>query len=186
MAADYSLLCPLKPIISSEESAVMHSNLFWSYSLEVYQRSGVSIGLLDLQNRFGIDVNMVLCCCWLGASQNVLTQSHAAQLINHCRSWRENCLLPIRSARLYLKAQSLVHKQSSVHKLYNQTKTLELEAERWQQDLMYQYLQPMELKVSTTASCEQVLGNLKAYTDCLAHVKWEQVKPLYRELVMCF
>ncbi len=41
-------------------------NLFWVFSLEVYQAPYVEDGLLLLQDRHGFDVNIILLCCWLG------------------------------------------------------------------------------------------------------------------------
>ena len=41
---------------------------FWNFSLEIYAAEGVSEACLDLQERRGCDVNILLFCCWLGAS----------------------------------------------------------------------------------------------------------------------
>src|SRR5471030_292758 len=39
---------------------------FWNFSLEIYAAEGVSGACLDLQERRGCDVNILLFCCWLG------------------------------------------------------------------------------------------------------------------------
>ena len=41
---------------------------FWNFSLELYAGDGVAEACLDLQERRGCDVNILLFCCWLGAS----------------------------------------------------------------------------------------------------------------------
>ena len=41
---------------------------FWNFSLELYAGEGVAEACLDLQERRGCDVNILLFCCWLGAS----------------------------------------------------------------------------------------------------------------------
>ena len=41
---------------------------FWNFSLEIYSGEGVAEACLDLQERRGCDVNILLFCCWLGAS----------------------------------------------------------------------------------------------------------------------
>lgn len=39
----------------------------WDYAVEVYGRAGVSGACIGLQQRLGLDVNVLLFCCWLGA-----------------------------------------------------------------------------------------------------------------------
>ena len=39
---------------------------FWNFSLAVYARPGVEAACLDLQDRFGADVNVALYCLWIG------------------------------------------------------------------------------------------------------------------------
>ena len=41
---------------------------FWSFSLTVYGRPGVEAACLELQDRFGADVNLALYCLWIGRS----------------------------------------------------------------------------------------------------------------------
>ena len=41
---------------------------FWEFSLRVYGGRGVAEACLALQDECGADVNMVLYCCWVGAS----------------------------------------------------------------------------------------------------------------------
>ena len=41
---------------------------FWAFSLEFYARPGVAEACLALQDRHGLDVNILLLCCWLGWS----------------------------------------------------------------------------------------------------------------------
>src|SRR3954470_3940357 len=38
---------------------------FWNFSLELYAGEGVAEACLDLQERRGCDVNVLLFCCWL-------------------------------------------------------------------------------------------------------------------------
>lgn len=48
---------------------------FWDYSLRVYCGDGVPAACLDLQDRFEIDVNVMLFCSWIGQSgRGVMTR----------------------------------------------------------------------------------------------------------------
>ena len=40
----------------------------WDFSLTVYGRDGVSAACIALQDRHGLDVDILLACCWAGAS----------------------------------------------------------------------------------------------------------------------
>ncbi|MBT5416101.1 MAG: TIGR02444 family protein [Rhodospirillaceae bacterium] len=40
----------------------------WDFTISVYGREGVSAACIALQDRRGLDVDMILMCCWLGAS----------------------------------------------------------------------------------------------------------------------
>ncbi len=37
---------------------------FWTFSIDFYSKAGVKDALLVLQDTFGLDVNIVLYCCW--------------------------------------------------------------------------------------------------------------------------
>ena len=39
----------------------------WEFSLDFYARPGVSAALIELQDRAGLDVNLILFALWLGA-----------------------------------------------------------------------------------------------------------------------
>ena len=42
------------------------AGVFWSFSLRIYGAPGVEPACLDLQDRFGADVNLALYCLWIG------------------------------------------------------------------------------------------------------------------------
>ena len=41
---------------------------FWDYSLDVYMQDKVGAACIDLQERYQLDVNVLLFCLWFGAS----------------------------------------------------------------------------------------------------------------------
>src|SRR5260370_42507163 len=52
----------------------------WRFSLAVYLRAGVAPECLDVQERFGVDVKLLLFCAYLGALEaGVLSQDDLAQ-----------------------------------------------------------------------------------------------------------
>jgi uncharacterized protein (TIGR02444 family) len=77
---------------------------FWNFSLEIYAAEGVSEACLDLQERRGCDVNILLFCCWLGASgRPTLTADRLRALLKACAPWQDEVVKPLRAVRRLLK-----------------------------------------------------------------------------------
>jgi len=80
---------------------------FWDYSLAVYDRDGVARACLALQDRHGLDVNLLLFCGWAGAQGVSLEAAELAALDDLVRPWRDGAVAPLRAARRWLKSQTL-------------------------------------------------------------------------------
>lgn len=101
---------------------------FWTWSLEVYGRPGVEQILLDLQDRLGLDVNMVLFACWTGVNRRgPLSASEWETLIAGAAEWRGEVIIPLRGIRRFLKRDE---EGNDVRSLRDKVKQLELDAER--------------------------------------------------------
>jgi len=62
---------------------------FWNFSLEIYAGEGVAEACLDLQARRGCDVNILLFCCWLGASgRPTLTAERLGAILKVSDVWQ--------------------------------------------------------------------------------------------------
>jgi uncharacterized protein (TIGR02444 family) len=76
----------------------------WDFSLATYLRPGVATACLSLQDRRGIDVNMVLYCCWVGASGGgILGRREMAAALAAARPWQRDVVVPLRRIRQDLK-----------------------------------------------------------------------------------
>ena len=77
---------------------------FWDFSLDVYGRDGVPPACLVLQERHHIDVNVLLFCCWLGASgRGIMTDAETAAMVGAVDSWHETVVREIRAVRQRMK-----------------------------------------------------------------------------------
>jgi len=77
---------------------------FWNFSLEIYSGEGVTEACLDLQERRGCDVNVLLFCCWLGASgRPTLTVERLRALLTVTDAWQVEIVRPLRAVRRLLK-----------------------------------------------------------------------------------
>ena len=79
---------------------------FWNFSLELYAGDGVAEACLDLQERRGCDVNVLLFCCWLGATgRPTLTADRLRTILKASDQWQASVVRPLRLVRRLLKDQ---------------------------------------------------------------------------------
>lgn len=133
-------------------------NPFWDFSLGVYARPGVAEACLALQERQGLDVNLLLFCCWAGARGHALTGDELARLIAAVRPWQEGVVKPLRAARRWLKLQTTAPGEEAAA-LRGRIKEQELAAERIEQQLLAGGLMPGPAEPSPGAAA----ANLKLY-----------------------
>ena len=116
-------------------------NPFWDFSLAVYGRPGVAEACLALQDRHGLDVNLLLLCCWVGAQGRVLDSVEAARLMAAVADWQRRVTRPLRQVRRRLKAMAGAD-AGRLGALRQGVKDCELAAERIAQDLLHDALSP--------------------------------------------
>ncbi len=112
---------------------------FWAFSLSVYDDSAVRTECLDLQDRCGIDVNLLLFCAYVGAVHSaILSDPEVRQAAGVVGGWHKSIVRSLREARRALK--SFVTEPSpivsSAATLRASVKTMELEAERIEQTML--------------------------------------------------
>lgn len=77
---------------------------FWDFSLRVYGSEGVPAACLVLQERHGIDVNVLLYCCWLGATgRGALDEDEIARVCRTVADWHSDIVRAVRGVRQRLK-----------------------------------------------------------------------------------
>jgi uncharacterized protein (TIGR02444 family) len=81
------------------------ANRFWDYALDLYRQEGVEEACLELQERHGLDVNLVLLCCWL-ASRGIEAQGQWLKAtVGAVETWHAQVVRPLRAVRRRLKAE---------------------------------------------------------------------------------
>jgi uncharacterized protein (TIGR02444 family) len=80
-------------------------NPFWDYSVELYRRPGVEAACLELQRRHGLDVNLVLLCCWLASRGVELDPATLREARHTVASWQAEVVRLLRALRQRLKAR---------------------------------------------------------------------------------
>ncbi|MCP3907402.1 MAG: TIGR02444 family protein [Oceanicoccus sp.] len=136
----------------------MQDNPLWQYSLAVYNRPGVESLMIMLQDSYQADVNMLLCCGWLGREGQQLSLDSMRLLVDVSMPWQQHCVQPLRAVRRFLKG-----KEDEAFR--DQVKALEIAAEQRQQAMIYQQLQSLNLLTADPATA--VGENLSLYGTLL-------------------
>ena len=114
------------------------SHNFWEFSLQVYRAPKVADTCLGLQNGYGLDVNLLLFCCWYGKFYGILPTGLLENAYEHSISWRGNVVQPLRNARSWMKTAPAATPLTSpeFEALRQQIKSIELTAEKMQQQAL--------------------------------------------------
>jgi uncharacterized protein (TIGR02444 family) len=115
------------------------SSKFWGFSLAVYGAQGVEPECLSLQDRYGLDINLLLLCAYLGAMRGVtLSAADIAAVRAEVASWHADIVRPLRAARRRLKTIELPDARiaEAAAQLRSRVKAAELETEYIEQVLL--------------------------------------------------
>jgi uncharacterized protein (TIGR02444 family) len=129
----------------------------WEFSLRVYALPGVAEACLELQDRSGADVNLLLFALFAAELRRRL-DSEAFRLLDAavCR-WREDVVRPLRSVRRALKAMPAGSEGGEALGLRDLVKRAELDAERLEQSRLEALLP------EGVADDDAALSNVDAY-----------------------
>ncbi|MDH3475008.1 MAG: TIGR02444 family protein [Rhodospirillales bacterium] len=157
-------------------------NPFWDFSLAIYERPGVPEACLGLQDRHGLDVNLLLFCCWAGSRGRALAAGDMARLVEAAGPWHDEVVRPLRAARRWLKGQTAAPAEPT-EALREAIKAQELEAERLAQLIL---LECLEIGMGQ-GSAPAAAGNLKAYLAAAeVHAGIADAADLAALLITCF
>jgi uncharacterized protein (TIGR02444 family) len=115
----------------------------WRFSLAVYRGAGVQEECLDVQERLGADVNLLMLCAYLGAVEGaVLSASDVADALDATGAWHANAVKSLRQVRRMLKPWGSGEGPFAnvVEALRTKVKGAELEAEQIEQAMMWAWL----------------------------------------------
>ena len=118
---------------------------FWSFSLSVYGQTGVQQECLELQDRHGLDVNMLLFCAFVGAVHGaILPERDLTELLAAVGDWHNGVLRALRNARRALKrfAGDRAPIGASAAALRTSVKAAELGAEQIEQAMLEDWSVP--------------------------------------------
>ena len=144
---------------------------FWNFSLEVYSGEAVSRSCIELQDRHGLDVNVLLFCCWIGASgRGRLQADELKRLSVKVASWQRDIVMPLRAARRRLATgENLpIAPEDAASALRRRIADAEIEAEHVEQLLLAEnYAAPGNRDRPPKERLSAALANLGLYSEQL-------------------
>ncbi|MZR31981.1 TIGR02444 family protein [Sneathiella litorea] len=85
-------------------SAVFPPSQLWDYAVKLYNNRDVAAACIRLQDRRGVDVNMLLFCLWAAASgRGHLSPEELEAGIEAGARWQAEVVVPLRHVRRHLK-----------------------------------------------------------------------------------
>ena len=144
-------------IIGADSTGRDGGNPFWQFSLSLYDSPGVAAACLALQDRHGLDVNLLLFACFAAARGVALAPADVAELDEVCAAWRDSVIKPLRELR---RRAGDDFDQGEVKEALL---AAELAAERAQQDRLWTLArQTLESRRDETRAGFPVAANLAA------------------------
>src|SRR5690606_306589 len=106
-------------------------------SLRVYAAPGVAEECLEVQDKLGIDVNVMLYAAWLGATRGIAFEQADMQRIDAAvGAWSSGVVQPLREVRRKLRRLPEISERN-VQSLRKQVANVELFSEQLEQAMLY-------------------------------------------------
>jgi uncharacterized protein (TIGR02444 family) len=135
---------------------------FWDYACAVYGREGVSPALIAMQDRHGLDVNILLLCLWVSHSgRGVLADGELDHVLAVSSSWNPEIVCGLRQLRVRLRDGVTNVPRTLSDAIRQRILDIEIDSEHVEQLALVAGLAGHE---DTTRPVEQRFG------DCLANL----------------
>jgi uncharacterized protein (TIGR02444 family) len=152
----------------SDQSVLVRKSPFWRFSVKFYAMPGVAPACIELQDRAKVDVNVLFFLLWNATQNRALGEAEVAELDRMVGAWRDMTVVPLREVRRALRGPPPVMAPDAAEGFRTRIKQVELEAERLQQEAMYDLARsgrfgrtaasPVEAARISVASYQALLG----------------------------
>ena len=148
-------------------ATVVRKSPFWRFSVKFYAVPGVAPACIELQDRAGVDVNVLFFLLWNATEHRALSQPEVAEIERKIGAWREAAVVPLRNVRRALKTPPPVMKPDEAEGFRTRSKAVELEAERLQQEALYALAQAGAFGQRAASPLEAARRSVEAYQAVL-------------------
>jgi uncharacterized protein (TIGR02444 family) len=136
---------------------------FWRFSLGFYRQPRVADACIALQEEAGVDVNLLLFLLWQATRKRAFAAAEVAGLERRVGPWREMTVVPLRAVRRALRSPPALVEAGAAESFRTRIKAVELEAERLQQEAMYELARSSPLGAEASAPAAAARANISAY-----------------------
>jgi uncharacterized protein (TIGR02444 family) len=136
---------------------------FWRFSLGFYRAPGVADACIALQEEAGVDVNLLLFLLWQGTLRRALSAAEVEALELRIAPWRETTVIALRAVRRALKSPPALVPPATAELFRTKIKAVELEAERLQQEAMYELARASPFGRDAPSTQDAARANVASY-----------------------
>ncbi|MGH6770977.1 MAG: TIGR02444 family protein [Xanthobacteraceae bacterium] len=140
---------------------------FWQFSLRFYRLPKVADACIALQEDAGVDVNLLLFLLWQATQGRTFSAADVAALEEKIGPWRDMTVVPLRNVRRALRTPPVLVVGMTAEAFRNRIKAVELEAERLQQEAMFELAQSTPQGTPASSPEEAGRANVTSYQTML-------------------
>ena len=143
---------------------------FWRFSLSFYRVPNVADACIRLQDEAGVDVNVLFYLLWHAALERKLSRADVAAIEDRIGPWREQVVVPLRNVRRALRTPPAAIDKGTAEAYRTKLKGLELEAERLQQEALYDMAEASRFGEAAVSPEDAARANIAAYQALCARI----------------
>ncbi len=152
----------------SEETQIPTSKSpFWRFSIKFYAVPAVAPACIKLQDHAGVDVNVLFFLLWNATQNRTFSRDHIAEIEQRIGAWREMVVVPLRAVRRTLRSPPAAIAPDVAEGFRTRIKAVELEAERLQQEALYDMAQSSPLGHPAASPTEAARSSVASYEATL-------------------
>jgi uncharacterized protein (TIGR02444 family) len=149
--------------MSAAESQSSQASPFWRFSLRFYRQPDVAGACIALQEEAEVDVNLLLFLLWHATLEQTLSAAEVDALERRIGPWRDATVIPLRAVRRALRSPPALVVPATAELFRTRIKAVELEAERLQQEAMYELVRASPLGRKAPSLHDAARANVAAY-----------------------
>jgi uncharacterized protein (TIGR02444 family) len=136
---------------------------FWQFSIKFYAVPGVAPACIQLQDQAKVDVNVLFFLLWNATQGRAYKKTDVAEVERLIGAWRDMAVVPLRNVRRALKMPPAVMPPEPAEGFRTRIKAVELEAERLQQEALYELAQSSRLGQPAASPAKAAQTSVDAY-----------------------
>jgi len=151
----------------------------WDFSVSLYARPGVKDACLELQDRLGLDVNLLLFAVWSAvAGPGRLDAARFRDCVALTEAWQAEMIQPLRQLRRSTQAEMGAARGADTAALTSQLLAAELAAEQVELSLLADWAAQQEALGGSEEAGANAASNLVAYLAVAGVAPGEAAEPM--------